>query len=198
MRASVALSALALAACPNAPPALPGEFFGSFQFNGTVVLSAGASGGTSCFIAGDADAGAWSVPATVQFYAYLSLLDAGTVAWEVLIPNSQNTADGGWIAGTTDGGWLQIQTPLPRSSVSACGDCVTDLTETVSLFANGGLVSGLSSLVGVITDSYAPLPGLDGGVSCDLVTVDAGGTPTPECLLSCEVVYAITGSPGQP
>jgi hypothetical protein len=179
-RAGLALGALLFSACTNSTPNLPGTFLGSFQFTGQMVVGGDGGGSTTCQV----DGGALTYPSTVQFYAQLSLLDAGAMVWQL-----QNATP---VEGAVMGNGFSVVTRT-LALVSGC-NCTADLTETVALSAAGGLVSGIGSLTGTIDDRL--VPDLDAGPYCG--SADAGLEDAGECLLGCDLWYAVSGTPGTP
>ena len=171
---------LLLAACPNSSPNLPGEFLGSFQFTGTMVTT--GDGGTTCLV----DGGALSFPATVQFYAQFSLLDAGAMIWQLqnALP-VQGTLSGNQFTETTD----------TVALVSGC-NCAADLNETVTLQADGGFVLGAPLLFGLVDDRLDPAAELDAGPVCG--SPDAGVPVDAGCGLACDLIYEVSGVPSEP
>jgi hypothetical protein len=187
-------------ACGTNTPTLPGQFLGSFLFTANLVVEAGPGQVTTCQVAiplpdggvTGGDGGVLFFATSPQFYAELSLLaDAGQV---VLQLTGTFGPDGGPLTdtGSVQGSGFTVVTST-EALVSGCG-CTAGLTETISLAAgDAGLVPGLSFLSGTIVDRLeadAGLP-LDAGPMC---ASDAG----PGCELGCDLVYVVTGVPGQP
>ncbi len=191
---------LIVQACGTNTPTLPGEFLGSFLFTGNLVVGAGAGQVTTCQVAiplpdggtVGSDAGVLFFPTSPQFYAELSLLpDAGEVVWQL---SGTSNPDGGTSrqTGLVQGSGFTVVT-LTQALVSGCG-CTAGLTETITLAAgDAGLVPGLSFLTGTIDDRLYPDAGLaaDAGPLC---AADAGFG----CQLDCDLIYEVTGVPGQP
>jgi hypothetical protein len=172
---------LALTGCPNSSPNLPGEFLGSFIFTGQMV--SGGDGGTTCLV----DGGALSFPASVQFYAQLSLSDGGAVMWWQL----ENALP---VEGAVQGSTFS-ETTQTVALVSAC-NCAASLQETVTLTSDAGLVLGLPLLFGVVDDRLDPTPELQSGPVCG--SVDAGVPVDAGCGLACDLIYEVSGVPSQP
>jgi len=174
--------ALVLAGCPNSAPNLPGQFLGSFLFNGTML--AVGDGGTTCLV----DGGALSFPATVQFYARLSLLDAGAMLWQLqnALPVDGTLADSTF-----------METTQVVALVSGC-NCAASLVETVTLDVpdGGAFAPGLATLQGVVDDRLDPASELDAGPVCG--SADAGVPVDAGCGLACDLVYQVSGVPAEP
>jgi len=138
------------------------------------------------------DAGVLFFPTSPQFYAELSLLaDAGEVVWEL---SGTSIPDGGALreTGSVQAGGFTVIT-YTQALVSGCG-CTAGLKETITLSAgDAGLVPGLSFLSGTIDDRLDPDAGLaaDAGPFCS----SDGGFG---CQLGCDLIYEVTGVPGQP
>ena len=187
-------------ACGTNTPTLPGEFLGSFLFTATLVEEAGPGQVTTCQVAiplpdggtAGGDAGVLFFPTNPQFYAELSLLaDAGEVVWQL---TGTSSSDGGplTVVGSVRASGFTVVTST-QALVSGCG-CTAGLEETISLSAgDAGLAPGLSFLSGTIDDRLDADAGLaaDAGPVC---ASDAGFG----CQLGCDLIYEVTGVPGQP
>lgn len=191
--------ALLIAGCPPnpPPPRPPGTFLGSFSFTGQLVL-AGQDGGdpqlpaTTC----ELDGGPVTPVSSLAFYASLSEeVDAGTIGWQIdgALPQ----------IGTLAGASFRVVTRSP-APMPNCG-CVAEVTETIvgsQLTKDGGALDGAFSvpiltLAGWIDDRLSADPSVDlsqaqnEGPAC---LPDAGAG----CALGCDLVYVLTGVPGQP
>ena len=129
---------------------------------------------------------ALSFPATVQFYAQFSLLDAGAMIWQLqnALP-VQGTLSGNQFTETTD----------TVALVSGC-NCAADLNETVTLQADGGFVLGAPLLFGLVDDRLDPAAELDAGPVCG--SPDAGVPVDAGCGLACDLIYEVSGVPSEP
>lgn len=192
------LLALGLASCPpTPPPEPPGNFLGSFLFTGQ-LLAAGEDGGTpgSPWTTCALDGGPLTPAISLSFYASLSSdPDGGLVSWQLEggLPES----------GVLEGAGFQvvIQSAAP---VPGCG-CVGAVAETIAAHqltldggsVDGGFVRPIVTLTGWLDDrltaaSNVDLSAVSGeGAAC---LPDAGGG----CALGCDLVYSLTGVPGQP
>jgi hypothetical protein len=190
--ALVVLAALIVTGCtPTSLPPMPGEYLGSYHFNGYLVVDAPSGPTTNCLL----DGGLLFWPSTVDFFAQMSWLpDAGVIFWMI-----QN---GPLIDGGFSGAEITATTVSP-AQVSSCA-CVGEVAETVTLLESygdgGGSPPDLTAPAlywnGLIQDLLTPTNELttivfDGGLSCN---ADAG----PGCGLDCELVYAVSGYPGLP
>ncbi len=169
----LALGVIVGVGCPTPAPVLPGQFLGSFAFTGQMVPGDGDGGGTTCLV----DGGALAYPATVQFYAALSLLDAGALVWQL-----QNApAVIASVSGTTFS-----EVTSTSALVSGC-NCTALLVETITLTAGAGLVPGVSLIQGFIDDRLDPNDAADAGAVCG--SEDAGGGYDAGCGLKCDLIY---------
>jgi hypothetical protein len=176
---------LLLASCTTSSlPPLPGEYLGSYHFQGNLVVDASAGPTTNCLL----DGGLLFWPSIANFYAQMSWVpDAGVIFWQI-----QN---GPLIKGTFSGPAVSATTLSP-AQVSNCG-CVGEVTEIVSLvevYDDAGTTPPVVTppalyWAGLIQDELAPNPNLP-----PVCEPDAG----PGCGLNCQLVYSVLGVPGLP
>lgn len=174
--ASVSLAA----GCGSNAPDLPGQFVGSFLFNGNLVSTDDAGHGTTCLV----DGGALFFPTSVQFYAQVSVVaDAGQVVWQLA------SAAPEIVTGTLTDAGFSVATHS-QALLSGCG-CTAALVETIALTAppGAGVGPGVSLLVGTIDDRLDPDP-----TQPPVCSATAG----LGCEIGCDLLYAISGAPGRP